>query len=95
MATLDGARELATSIATVANDAGLPTVSLITDMDEPLASAAGNAVEIRNAVDYLTGARRDERLDRVAMALGRRRTACAFRTRTRHGRGRWGVEALT
>jgi thymidine phosphorylase len=70
MATLDGARELATSIATVANDAGLPTVSLITDMDEPLASAAGNAVEIRNAVDYLTGARRDERLDRVTIALG-------------------------
>ena len=70
MATLDGARELATSIATVASDAGLPTVSLITDMDEPLASAAGNAVEIRNAVDYLTGARRDERLHRVAIALG-------------------------
>ena len=70
MATLDGSRELATSIATVANDAGLPTVSLITDMNEPLASAAGNAVEIRNAVDYLTGARRDERLDRVTMALG-------------------------
>ncbi len=70
MATLDGARELATSIATVASDAGLPTVSLITDMNEPLASAAGNAVEIRNAVDYLTGAQRDERLDRVTIALG-------------------------
>ena len=70
MATLEGARELATSIATVANDAGLPTVSLITDMNEPLASAAGNAVEIRNAVDYLTGARRDGRLDKVTMALG-------------------------
>src|ERR1700722_11971209 len=70
MSTLDGARELATSIATVATDAGLPPVSLITDMNEPLASAAGNAVEIRNAVDYLTGARRDERLDRVTMALG-------------------------
>jgi thymidine phosphorylase len=70
MAALDGARELATSIATVANDAGLKTVSLITDMNEPLASAAGNAVEIRNAVDYLTGARRDARLDRVTMALG-------------------------
>ena len=70
MATLDGARELAASIATVANDAGLKTVSLITDMNEPLASAAGNAVEMRNAVDYLTGARRDARLDRVTIALG-------------------------
>ena len=70
MPTLDGARELAASIATVANDAGLKTVSLITDMNEPLASAAGNAVEVRNAVDYLTGARRDARLDRVTIALG-------------------------
>src|SRR6202012_6174 len=68
--TLDGSRELATSIATVANDAGLPTVSIITDMNEPLASAAGNAVEIRNAVDYLTGDKRDQRLDLVTMSLG-------------------------
>ena len=39
-------RELAESIATVADGAGLPTVALITDMNEPLASAAGNAVEV-------------------------------------------------
>src|SRR5271167_4910462 len=70
MPMLNGARELATSIARVANDAGLPTVSLITDMNEPLASAAGNAVEVRNAVDYLTGAQRDKRLYRVTIALG-------------------------
>src|SRR5271165_6219658 len=68
--TLEASRELAQSIATVATGAGLPTVSLITDMNEPLASAAGNAVEIRNAVDYLTGARRVERLHRVTLALG-------------------------
>ena len=70
MPTLRGSRELAESIATVASGAGLPTVSLITDMNEPLASAAGNAVEIRNAVDYLTGAKRDARLHRVTLALG-------------------------
>jgi thymidine phosphorylase len=70
MPTLESSRELATSIATVASGAGLPTVSLITDMNEPLASAAGNAVEIRNAADYLTGAKRDARLHRVTLALG-------------------------
>ncbi len=70
MPTLNAALELATSIATVATDAGLPTVSLITDMNEPLASAAGNAVEVRNAVDYLTGAKRDARLHRVTISLG-------------------------
>ena len=70
MESLEGSRELAESIATVAGSAGLPTVSLITDMNEPLASAAGNAVEVRNAVDFLTGAKRDPRLHRVTLALG-------------------------
>jgi len=70
MPTLEGARELAESIATVATGAGLPTVSLITDMNEPLASAAGNAVEVWNAVGFLVGERRDARLHRVTLALG-------------------------
>ena len=70
MPTLEGARELAESISSVANGAGLPTVALITAMDEPLASAAGNAIEVLNAVDYLTGARRDARLHAVTVALG-------------------------
>jgi thymidine phosphorylase len=70
MPTLEGARDLAASIVGVANGAGLPTAALITDMNEPLASAAGNAVEVLNAVDYLTGARRDARLHAVTLALG-------------------------
>jgi thymidine phosphorylase len=70
MPTLEASRELAESIATVATGAGLPTVSLITDMNEPLASAAGNAVEVQNAVDFLTGEHQDERLKRVTLALG-------------------------
>jgi thymidine phosphorylase len=70
MPTLDGARELARSLAHVATGAGLPTISLITDMHEPLASAAGNALEVINAVDYLTGKRRDARLHAVTRALG-------------------------
>jgi thymidine phosphorylase len=69
MARLEDARELAQSIATVATGAGVPTVALITDMDEPLASAAGNAVEVLNAVDYLTAKRRDPRLHEVTLAL--------------------------
>ena len=84
MPTLDGARELAESIAAVATGAGLPTVSLITDMNEPLASAAGNAVEVQNAVDYLTGAQRDPRLHRVTLALGAELLAlCRPRARRR------------
>lgn len=69
MASLEKASELATSLVEVANGAGLPTTALITDMNAPLASAAGNAVEVRNAVDFLTGAHRDRRLEDVTLAL--------------------------
>jgi thymidine phosphorylase len=64
------ARALAQSLVAVANGAGLRTSALLTDMDEPLANAAGNAVEVAEAIAYLTGARRDPRLHDVTMSLG-------------------------
>ncbi len=70
MATAEAARELTESLVSVANGAGLRTSALITDMNEPLASAAGNAVEVANALDYLTGEKRDARLHAVTVALG-------------------------
>ncbi|WP_342359808.1 thymidine phosphorylase [Terrarubrum flagellatum] len=69
MAKSDDARALATNIAYVAMAAGLPTTSLITDMNEPLASVAGNALEIRYAIDFLTGVRREPRMYAVTVAL--------------------------
>ena len=69
MRTLESARDLARSLVDVANGAGLRTQALITDMNEPLASAAGNALEVRNAVDFLTGAHRDPRLLEVTLRL--------------------------
>ena len=69
MARSRDATELATSLVEVANGAGLRTSALITGMNEPLASAAGNAVEVQNAVDFLTGDRRDRRLLEVTLAL--------------------------
>ena len=70
MATPDDARELAESLVKVANGAGCKTSAIMTDMNEPLASAAGNAVEVRNAVDFLTGAHIDNRLWDVTADLG-------------------------
>ncbi len=70
MSTLESARELAESLVSVANGAGLHTTALITDMDEPLASCAGNALEVANAVDFLTGKQQDRRLKDVVLALG-------------------------
>lgn len=69
MPTLEKSRALAESLVSVANGAGLRTAALITDMNEPLASAAGNALEIRNAVDFLTGRHRDPRLREVTLDL--------------------------
>ncbi len=69
MPTLEKSRALADSLVSVANGAGLKTAALITDMNEPLASAAGNALEVRNAVDFLAGAHQDSRLREVTLAL--------------------------
>ena len=69
-AQLSMARDLARSIVEVAGGAGLPATALITDMDQPLANAAGNAVEVRFAMDYLKGDHRDGRFHEVTMALG-------------------------
>ncbi len=63
------ARALAESLVLVANGAGLPTSALLTDMNQPLASAAGNAVEVAYAVDYLTGRSREKRFHEVTVEL--------------------------
>lgn len=70
MAELEGAKALAESLVLVANGAGLKTTALLTDMNEPLASAAGNAVEVQNAVDFLKGTHIDNRLWDVTVAQG-------------------------
>jgi thymidine phosphorylase len=70
MPTFAKARALAQSLATVATDAGLPTTALLTDMNQPLSSCAGNAVEVAYAIDYLTGKKRESRMHEVTVALG-------------------------
>ncbi|MBV9367589.1 MAG: thymidine phosphorylase [Solirubrobacterales bacterium] len=69
MAELDRARELAQAIVEVAVGNGLPTVALLTDMNQVLGRAAGNAVEVRESIDHLTGAARDDRLLDVTLSL--------------------------
>ena len=67
-AKMEMAQELATSIVTVANGAGLPTTALITDMDQVLGRHVGNALEVAETVDYLKGDL-DSRLHDVVMSL--------------------------
>jgi thymidine phosphorylase len=70
MPTLDGARSLAASLTRVAAEAGLPTTALITDMSQPLARSAGNALEVLESVRMLRGEPCDPRLLEVTLALG-------------------------
>ncbi|MCF1428366.1 MAG: thymidine phosphorylase [Shewanella sp.] len=69
MPTYEASEELARSITAVANGAGTKTTALLTDMNQVLASCAGNALEVREAVNFLTGAYRNPRLYEVTMAL--------------------------
>ena len=63
------AEQLAGAIVEVATGNGLPTSALLTDMDRVLGRTAGNAVEVRESIDHLTGAARDDRLREVTLAL--------------------------
>jgi thymidine phosphorylase len=69
MPTPELSAELAQAIVGVANGAGVRTTALLTDMNQVLASSAGNAVEVREAVRFLTGDYRNPRLYDVTMAL--------------------------
>ena len=68
MPTYELSEGLAKSIVSVANGAGVKTTALLTDMNQCLASTAGNAVEVREAVQYLTGVYRNPRLHEITMA---------------------------
>ncbi len=69
MQKLSDARALALSIIRAANTIDLKTTALITDMNQCLGTTAGNCVEIKECIDYLTNVYRDPRLDKVTQNL--------------------------
>mgnify|MGYP000915326489 CR=1 FL=1 len=68
-ASLAEAEALARSLVEVAGGAGLPTRALVTDMNQVLGRHAGNALEVREAIDFLTGTAREPRLLALTLAL--------------------------
>ncbi|MDH5433333.1 MAG: thymidine phosphorylase [Gammaproteobacteria bacterium] len=63
------AEDLARNIAEVGEGLGLKTTALITDMSQVLGFTAGNALEVHESIDYLTGKQREARLHQVVVEL--------------------------
>ncbi len=70
MKSVAEARVLARALVATAQGAGCMTAALITDMSQPLATAAGNALEVIEVMETLTGTSVNAALWDVACALG-------------------------
>lgn len=71
MKTVEDARALAHELTTTGEALGLRVSTIITDMDQPLGRAVGNALEVAEAIDTLHG-RGPEDLFQECLALGSR-----------------------
>jgi thymidine phosphorylase len=63
------ALELARNLCITATRAGVKCNALVTDMNQPLGWTAGNTLELNEAIDFLTGLRRNPRLEEVTLSL--------------------------
>ena len=69
MKSTEEARRLADLLVRLSNDSGMQASALITDMDEPLGSAIGNALEVRESVRFLKGEGTPADLPQMARAV--------------------------
>ena len=76
MQTLDEAIALARAMVDIGTQAGKPILALVTGMDQPLGTHVGNALEVKEAIDILSG-RAGGDLLAVSLELGGRMLVAA------------------
>ncbi len=79
MTTVEEARELASTMVALGQDAGVHTVALLTDMSTPLGLTAGNAIEVAESVEVLAGGGPPDVVE-LTLALAREMLAGAGRS---------------
>ena len=69
MPTLEASKELARAMVDIGHHAGRAIVAVVSGMEEPLGSHVGNALEVKEAIDILSG-RAEGPLKKVSLFLG-------------------------
>lgn len=93
MKTPEDAEALARAMVAIGTRLGRRVRAVITDMDSPLGTCIGNALEVKEAVEVLQGGG-DERLRRVALELSSHMLSLSLGLSAEEGRRR-GEEALS